>query len=182
MRKAARAAALGLAVIVVASLGVTVALAASGSGGGGSGGGGGGGGGSTTAAATTTTTATTAPAGPCALLPNYSASVGYGPGITKPAAVWLSLTAQSCAATGELVEIGVYETNLDTGAIWTWDGWRVYLDPTKTASITLDNDDADYDAPYEVKVVVRDAATQDVLSSRTSYVVTPSVKVSSPSP
>lgn len=124
-------------------------------------GGGGGGGGSTTTAA--------APQ-----ISSFSASAGYRPGGFDIGAVWVNYSVKNGWGVPAGVTATLSEQNLSTGNVeWGYSDYRLPLDPNGSySSGTLDNDNTPLATSYLVTLTIKDAATGQVLDTRSSTVTT----------
>lgn len=169
----ASAGALALAPAAMASGGKLAGGGATGGGGGGgttttSGGGGGGGGGTNTGGVNDP-----APAAPCATISNATAPVGY---YSIYAALWNTVTVQSCSTGDETVQLRITNTNHDTGTV-DFDAIAPYLlKKGANVGVVADNDFAPFDTNYDVRYDVSDASTGAPLATASLTATTPPQK------
>jgi uncharacterized repeat protein (TIGR01451 family) len=105
----------------------------------------------------------------CAVLTNVSAPVGY---YSVWAAIWNTLTVQSCSLGSEAVNIEVTETNVATGLVDYSVVWPVTLTAGQNLGMVLDNDFAPFNTTYTIAYTVRDS-TGAVLTTAATTATTP---------
>ena len=114
----------------------------------------------------------------CANIATFKPTVGYVRSSNgQVGAVWVDFTVQNCGpATAMTATLSI--KNMNTGQVeWEMPSTEM-VQPGGSISRKFDHDGAKLSTPYGVTLIVRDASTGNVLSSRSTIVNTPAQKPS----